>query len=112
MKSSSKQIIYGILAFLGLFVTWYYNHQYLSIDGNTLRTYMSDNKLNAASASVWYDVIIVYIASVFFFYFESKRIGVTFWWLYWILSTTVAIAFGLPLYLLMRERHLSKQLDN
>jgi len=109
MNSTTKQIIYAILAIVGLVVTWYFNFQYLGIEGNNIKSFIADNKLNAASSSVWYDVIIAYIASVFFFYFESKRIGMSFWWVYWILSTCLAIAFGLPLYLLMRERHLQKQ---
>ena len=109
MNSQSKQIVYGILAIGGLVVTWYFNFQYLGIEGNTLKSFIADNKLNAASASVWYDVLIAYIAGVFFIYYESKRIGMRFWWVYLILSTTVAFAFGLPLFLLMRERHLHQQ---
>lgn len=109
MNSTTKQLIYGVLAILGLVVTWYFNLQYFALDDTSLKSFIADNKLNPASSSVWYDVMIAYIASVFFFYFESKRIRMNFWWVYWILSTCLAIAFGLPLYLLMRERHLQKQ---
>ena len=109
MNSQSKQIVYAILAFAGLAVTCYFNFQYFGIEGNTLKSFIADNKLNAASASVWYDVLIAYIAGVFFIYYESKRIGMRHWWVYLILSTTIAFAFGLPLFLFMRERHLQKQ---
>ena len=109
MNSKTKQAVYAIFALLGLVITWYYNLQYLSVDGNNILTFISDNKLNAASTSVWYDVLIAAFAAIFLMYHEAKRIGMKFWWVYAVLSCTVAIAFGLPLFLLMRERHLHQQ---
>lgn len=109
MSSKAKQMVYGIFAIAGLCITWYYNFQYLSIDGNNISTFISDNKLNLASSSVWYDVIIAAFAAIFWMYHEAKRIGMKFWWAYGIVSCTIAIAFGLPFFLLMRERHLHKQ---
>ena len=108
MNSQFKQIAYAILAFAGLVITWYFNLEYFAIEGNTLTSFIADNKLNAASSSVWYDVLIAYLAGVLFIFLEAKRIGMRYWWVYLIASTTIAFAFGLPLFLLMRERHLQK----
>ena len=109
MNSNTKQIIFGLFAIAGILFTWYYNFQYLAIDGNDLSTFIADNKLNLASSSVWYDVLIVAFAAIFWMYHEAKRIGMKFWYLYAIVSLVIAIAFGLPFFLLMRERHLQKQ---
>jgi len=108
MNSTVKQIVYAILAILGIAVTWYFNLQYFAIEDTSLSSFIADNKLNPASTSVWYDVCIAYLAGIFFIYHESKRLKMPYWWMYAILSTCIAFAFGLPLYLLMRERHLSQ----
>ena len=107
MHTKARQLIYAILALLGLCLTWYYNLQYFAQDGASLAGFIADNKLNPASTSVWYDILVVALAFTFWSFFESRKIGMKHWWLYTLLTYTVACAFAFPLFLLMRERHLS-----
>ena len=107
MRLQYRQIIYAIFALVGLCLTWYYNLQYFAQEGTSLASFISDNKLNSASSSVWYDIVVVAFAFTIWSYFECKRIGMKRWWLYTVLTYTVACAFAFPLFLLMRERHLT-----
>ena len=107
MKSHHRQIIYAIFAAIGLCLTWYYNLQYFAQDGASLAGFIADNKLNPASTSVWYDIVVAALAFTVWSYFECKKIAMKKWWLYTLLTYTVACAFAFPLFLLMRERHLA-----
>lgn len=47
------------------------------------------------------------LAFLFWSYHESKRIAMRFWWIYAVLTFMIALAFAFPLYLFMRERHMT-----
>jgi uncharacterized membrane protein len=50
----------------------------------------------------------VAIAVVIFMFAEGSRLGMKRVWLYVVLSGVTAMAFTLPLFLAMRERHLAR----
>lgn len=52
------------------------------------------------------DLSVVAIALVVFMLTEAKRIGLKRVWLYILLSGVTAMAFTVPLFFAMRERHL------
>ena len=54
------------------------------------------------------DLTVVAIAIVAFMIVESRRIGMRFVWVYILLSGVTAMAFTVPLFLAMRERHFAK----
>lgn len=54
------------------------------------------------------DLTVVAIAIVAFMIIESRRIGMRHVWVYIVLAGFTAIAFTVPLFLAMRERHLAK----
>ncbi len=110
MSSVSRQVVFGLLALVGLIATWFFNLQFIEFYGELkLEQFIADNYVNAASASIANDIFVAGLTFVFWVYVESRRIGMRFWWVYAILTFGVAIAFAFPLYLLMRERHLDKQ---
>ncbi len=53
------------------------------------------------------DLSIVAIAVVVFMLAESRRLGMKRVWIYFLLSCVTAMAFTFPLFLAMRERHVS-----
>jgi uncharacterized membrane protein (UPF0182 family) len=57
------------------------------------------------------DLLIVAIAISVFMVIEARRIGMRFVWVYILLSGITAMAFTVPLFLAMRERHLAKKPD-
>ena len=54
------------------------------------------------------DLAIVAIAVVIFMFAEGSRLGMKHVWIYVVLAGVTAMAFTLPLFLAMRERHLAR----
>jgi Protein of unknown function DUF2834 len=108
MTSAHRQLIYGLAALAGLVATWYWNIQFMSEQGGfPVLTFVSDAYLNAASASISNDILVVTLAFLFWSFHEARRTGMQHWWLYPVLTFAVAMAFAFPLFLLMRERRLA-----
>ena len=110
MSSIKKQVVYGLMAFIGLCVTWYFNLQAMEADPNfSLLSFVKDNYVNDSSASIMNDIAVV--CGVFFFwsFFEAKRLNMRFWWAYIPLTFLVALAVAFPIFLLMRERSIEQQ---
>lgn len=107
MTSKTKQVIYGLFAILGLATTWYYNIQFmLANEGFSAVKFITDNYVNAASASISNDITVVAFCFFFWSYFEAKRLNIRYWWLYCLFTFLIALAVMLPLFMLARERRL------
>lgn len=109
MNTIAKQIIYALLAIIGVCVTWYFNLQLMQTPtGLSLPSFIADNYVNAASASITNDLLVVTAVFLFWSFGEAHKLGMKHWWLYVPLTFGVAIAFSYPLFLLMRERKLAQ----
>lgn len=110
MQHTILQIVYACLAVTGLIATWYFNLQFIDYYGDfELAQFISDNYVNAASASIANDIIVAALAFNVWCFFEARRLGMRFWWVYIALAMGIALAFAYPLFLFMRERKLSQQ---
>ena len=110
MSSKAKQVIYALLAIIGLCVTWYFNLQLMqSPEGFSWGAFLADNYVNAASASITNDLLVVVAVFLFWSFFEARKLGMKHWWLYIPLTFIIAIAVAFPVFLLMRERKLANQ---
>jgi len=110
MSSNTKQIFYGVMAVVGICVTWYFNLQAMEADPNfSFASFLADNYVNPSSASIANDIAVVVLVFFFWSFFEARRLGMKHWWVYLPLSIGIAIAFAYPLFLLMRERAMAKQ---
>ena len=108
MTSIQKQYVYGLTAAVGVCVTWYYNILFMQhYGGFSVSTYVLDNYVNAASASISNDLMVVVFTFLFWSFLEARRLAMRNWWLYVVLTFSIAIAFAFPLFMLMRERALS-----
>jgi len=106
----ARQIVYAIAAAVGLCSTWYFNLEFMSQnDGFVLSTFVGDNYVNPASASISNDIIVAGFTFSFWSFFEARRLEMRRWWLYMVLSLGVAIAFAMPLFMLMRERAMDRR---
>jgi hypothetical protein len=109
MPSKTLQIIYAICAVAGVVLTWYFNIQFsIEHGGFSLATYINENYVNNASASITNDLLVVVAVFLVWSFVEARRLQMSYWWLYLILTFIVAIAFTLPLFLLNRERRLAE----
>lgn len=61
-----------------------------------------------AVSSITVDLLVVAVAGAFFIIIEARRIGMKRGWLYVLVSGVTAFAFAFPLFLAMRQRHLTR----
>lgn len=111
MEISSKklQVIYGICALAGVVFTLYFNVLFmLEHGGFSALTFVTENYVNHASASISNDILVVVVVFLVWSFVESRRLAMPYWWLYAVLTFVVAIAFALPLFLLNRERKIAQ----
>ena len=107
---SIARMVYLTLAILGLVMTWYYNLQFMADSGGRLDIveFVAAGATNAAAKSLSWDLFIACIAGLTWIYFESKRMGLKFFWVYIILAFGVAFAFAFPLFLFVRQARLER----
>jgi Terpene cyclase DEP1 len=105
---SIPRILYLVLALAGVVTTWYYNLQYLQETGGSFSfaAFMAAAATNAASKSLSWDLTIACIAGLLWIFFESRRLGLRFFWVYILLAFGVAFAFAFPLFLFVRQGRL------
>lgn len=113
MTTTHRQLFYAVMAIIGVVVTWMHNIDFIMThQGFSLLTFVEQAKSNPAGASLANDVGVVGVVFFFWSFIEARRLGMKHWWIYVVL-TIVAIACSMPIFLLMRERHLhSKQTSN
>lgn len=107
MTSKQLQIVYGLCALIGISVTMYFNILFvIEHNGFSIVEFVSENYVNAASASIANDIAVVAIVFLIWSFIESQRLSIPHWWFYMITTFCVALAFSFPLFLLFRERQL------
>ena len=108
MESGQKQTFYLVMAIIGVCVTWYFNIQFMiQYQGFSAWTFIKDCYVNAASSSISNDLTVVVVTFLFWSWFEARRLNMRHWWLYVVLTFSIAIAFTCPLFLYMRERAIA-----
>lgn len=102
-------IIYGLLAVLGLSLTWRYNLEFVRDNGGfSLVEFVQSGFVNPAAASLSSDIFVVALAASVWMVVEARRIGVRHGWVYVLLGWCVAMAFAIPLFWAVRERRLQR----
>ncbi len=108
---SPLRIVYLLLAVLGLAMTWTYNLQFISEAGGSfdISDFMAAANANAAASSLSWDLTVACIAGLTWMFVESRRLGMRFYWLYFLLTFGVAYAFAFPLFLFFRQGKMEAQ---
>lgn len=97
-------VVFLILAVAGLAGTWTFN----ALAIVQMRDFLGDLVSSGpAVSSITVDLLVVAIAGSAFIIIEARRIGMRFAWAYVLLSGITAFAFTFPLFLAMRQRHLT-----
>lgn len=98
-------LVYLALAVAGLIGTWTFN-----VMAITQMTDFIGDLLGSGPAvsSITVDLLVVAIAGSVFIIVEARRLGMRRGWLYVVLSGLTAFAFMFPLFLAMRQRHLTR----
>ena len=99
---------YLVLAVAGMVGTAYFNIQWFNGDfEHTVNGFLEAAFANSASSSFSVDLTVAFLAGALFMVFEGRRVGMRNSWIYVVLSSVIAFAFALPLFLWARERHLA-----
>ena len=99
--SGARQVFYGVAALVGLVLTWYFNLTYRGSEN-----YLAAWFANAASSSAAVDLIVLATALSVFMIAEGRRLQMRRTLLYVLAGFVLAMAFAVPLFLLVRERVL------
>lgn len=105
---SIPRILYLLLALAGVVMTWYYNLQFMQESGSTfdIGAFIAASAPNAAAKSLSWDLTIACLAGLLWIFFESRRLGLRFFWVYILLAFGIAYAFAFPLFLFVRQGKL------
>ena len=105
---SVPKIFYLSLTLAGLIIPWHYNLQFIGQSDGTfsIAEFIAASSSNAASQSLSSDLAIACIAGLLWIFFESRRLGMRFFWVYIVLTFSVAYAFAFPLFLFIRQGKL------
>jgi hypothetical protein len=104
MKFTPAAIVYLSVAAIGLVGTAYFNITgFTSGGGNFFAAWFA----NPAVSSLSVDLLATASAASIFIIIEGRRLGMRWPWLYVLGSFVTAVAFVFPLFLAMRERHMS-----
>lgn len=107
-SSNTRQFLYALCAAAGVILTMYFNIQFIQEHGGfSVMRFVTDNYVNHASASISNDLLVVVATFMIWSFGEARRLEMKHWWLYVVLTFGVAIAFAMPLFLLMRERRIA-----
>ena len=89
--------------------TWGNNIQYLHLGfvGANLQ-FWQETLANPASRSITVDLLFLFLAVSMWMLLEARRVGIKHGWLYVILGIFIAISVTFPLFMMNRERALSK----
>jgi hypothetical protein len=107
--TTGLEVLYYVIAVVALLVGWYFNFEYFRQYGSQVG-WMHWTKLlfvNPASASGGQDLII---ANLLLFplwtIIDGRRDGMKLYWWYFPMSLLTSYAFGIALFLAIRERQL------
>jgi len=102
LKTTGLQGLYGVLALIGVFVTWYYNLQPMEM------SYIEGLYANPAASSFTNDLIVVVTVFLVWSFVETGRLKMSYalWIAIFISTFVIAAAMTVPLFMLLRERRL------
>lgn len=108
MDITLRQVVYLVLAGIGLSVTWYFNLRWMSETGAGIDfvAFFRDGYLNSASTSLTNDLLVGCVTFLVFSFVEARRLGMRHWWVWPVLTFGIAFAFAFPLFLYFRDRRI------
>lgn len=108
MTTTTRQIVFGATALIGVIVTWYFNLQFMAETGGfSIPEFVAATYVNTASSSISNDLLVVVFTFLFWSYTETKRLNMKYWWVTVAATFSIAIAFAFPLFMLLRERAIT-----
>jgi hypothetical protein len=109
MKITKLQWVYLSLSIIGLVGTWYFNIQFYTTESDTsLLNFIAQTQTTFPAKSINIDLLICLITFFVWYIPEAFRLKMKYWWVFLVLSFTVAFAFSFPLFLFFRDRKMEQ----
>lgn len=106
--TSRERVLLG-LAVLGFLVPNAMVAVFFVEHGVDVSAYFSEWAESLPAAQLAADLVIAFVAFALWAAWEGRRIGMSGWWVALPASMLVGLCFGLPLFLFLRERRLSRR---
>jgi len=100
------QTVYAILCALGAVLPYSQFAPFLAEHGLNVPLIVGNAFATPLSGFAWWDVIVSALALLAFVFAEGRRLGIKRLWLP-VAALVVGVSLALPLFLWLRERHLS-----
>ena len=107
--STLLKFIYGALSVIGLLLPYGYLAPWLLDNGANISKFIAATSVTRIGSFAWADVLVSGVVIVIFIVVEGIRIKMPRKWLPIVGTCAVGPSFGLPLFLLLREIHLSSK---
>jgi hypothetical protein len=112
IKDTLICVSYIIIALVALPATWINNLAFMTQPSHaSFSDFFRAAYINAATASLTNDLILVAFAACLFMAIEGRRIGIRYFWLYIIMSAIIAVSVTFPLFLLARHIKIAQALS-
>ena len=109
MDITPKEIVYLLLAIVGLFVTWTFNIQWMvESESPSFVAFFEQGYLNHATTSLPNDLLVVFLVFCVWVIAEARASGMKHGWAYIPLAAFIALAVAFPLFLFQRSRTLRR----
>ena len=106
---STKQVLYIILAILGLIIPLVFVSQFFGeLGAIDFRAFFASAMINPAASSMTTDLFIVVLASTIWMVSEGRTLKMPYWGVYLFFLLYVSAAFAVPFFFFMREGHIQK----
>ena len=96
-------IVYGLFALAAFVSAAYFGVPYWTSPNANLAEFVSLAYINGPSATLSADVTVLYVLANVWILVEGRRQKMRHVWVYVVANTFIAVAFGLSLFLLVRE---------
>ena len=108
MQNTRLGTVYLLLAGAGLVATWYFNLRFIEESGGvfSVTEFMRAGNANSAASSLANDLAVATLTFVVWSFVEARRLAIRHWWVFLVLTFTIAFALAFPLFLFVRERAL------
>lgn len=97
--------VYLAVAAIGLVGTAWFNIR--SVIEPQEQTFLAAWFANPSVSSLSWDLLATASAASIFIIIEGRRLGIRWYWAYVVFSFVTAVGFTFPLFLAVRERHLT-----
>ncbi len=99
---------YRVLCFAGIIIPWFFLLRFLSRPDASVMLFVTSIFTNSVDTAVAADLVVSAGAFFVYAFYEGRRLGMKYLWVYIPATLFVGLSFGLPLFLAMRAKKMGR----